>query len=161
MLRAGMAYVWHISSVKPRSRKQSRSRTGLRIVGSRGPAEVRACFIRFARWLRTQYDFPIHVPVYLTKGEYLRTMHGEWVAASFFQPFSRNVEPYIRVSTGDYLTLRRERGRDHALGAFLHSLCHELVHYQQWLETGRCWERGVAVRAGSIVRRYSFTTRSP
>jgi hypothetical protein len=68
-------------------------RTGLHIRGQRGQSEVRAALIRFARWLRSEYEFPIRVPVYLSPHELVRTMHGEDCSASFFAPWDRNVEP--------------------------------------------------------------------
>jgi hypothetical protein len=136
-------------------------RTGLRIVGKRGHPEVKDAIIRFAGWLRGQYDFPIRVPVYLLPGETVTTMHGEKVSASFFAPWNRKVEPYIRIATGDYPLLRKERGRDNALAAFLNSFAHELVHYQQWVATNVLSERGVRRRAGCIVDRYAQTVDHP
>jgi hypothetical protein len=136
-------------------------RSGLHIRGARGHPVVHRSFIRFARWLRTQYDFPIRVPVYLFPSEYIITMHGERVVASFFAPWRRDVEPMIRIATGDYPSLRRQIGRDHALAAFLNSFAHEVVHYQQWIATGEISERGVVRRAGSIVDAYARTVAHP
>ena len=62
------------------------SRQGLRIRGRGADPEVRTALIQFARWLRSQYDFPIRVPVYLYPSEMLLTMHGERVSASFVAP---------------------------------------------------------------------------
>ena len=136
-------------------------RKGIRIRGSRGNPHVRAALIRFARWLRREYEFPIRVPVYLFPSEQIVTMHGHRVSASFFAPFNRNVEPFIRIATGDYPQLHRQLGRDNALAAFLQSLAHELVHYQQWVATGETSERGVIRRAERIVERYALTTDHP
>ena len=80
---------------------------------------MRAAVVRYAAWLRTQYDFPMRVAIYLLPGKTLRTRQGDQVSASFFAPFSRAVEPYIRIATGDFLQLRKERGRDNALAARL------------------------------------------
>jgi hypothetical protein len=88
-------------------------------------------------------------------------MHGECVAASFFAPWKRHEEPFIRIATGDYPALKRERGRDNALAAFITSLSHEVVHYRQWVETGEISERGVASRARSMLRRYADTVDRP
>ena len=88
-------------------------------------------------------------------------MHGARVSASFFAPFDRRVEPFIRIATGDYPHLKRKLGRDRALAAFLQSLAHELVHYQQWVATGETSERGVVSRARRIVKRYALTTDHP
>jgi len=118
-------------------------------------------FIRFAKWLRQRYQFPIRMPVYLFPGEYIVTMKGESVTASFFAPDDSNVEPFIRVATGDYPKLKADRGRDDALAAFICSLAHEVVHYQQWLSTGRTLERGVARKAVAILRQYERETPHP
>jgi len=88
-------------------------------------------------------------------------MHGDKVTASFFAPWDRRVEPYIRIATGDYLKLKEESGRDNALAAYLHSFAHEFVHYQQWVSTGETSERGVVRRAAGIVDRYAMTTDHP
>jgi hypothetical protein len=136
-------------------------RTGVRIRGARGHPEVRAAFVRFARWLRHEYEFPVRVPVYLFPGEHIVTVNGDRVSASFFAPDDRNEEPYIRIATGDFGELRKERGRDNALAAFLHSFAHELVHYQQWLAAGELSERGVVRRARRIVERYALSTDRP
>ena len=136
-------------------------RTGIRIRGARCNLEVRRAIIRFARWLRVQYEFPIRVPVYLYLTDHIITMHGEKVVASFFAPWSRKVEPYIRLATGDYPQLKKERGRDNALAALLQSFAHEVVHYQQWVATGEITERGVAQRARRMVSLYATTVEHP
>jgi len=124
---------------------------------------VRAAVIRFAKWLRQEYEFPMRVPVHLFPSVQIVTMHGDKVWASFFAPYNRNEEPYIRIATGDYMQLKKERGRDNALAAFLCSFAHELVHYQQWLAGGEkaMIERGVARRARAIVDRYALSTDHP
>jgi hypothetical protein len=141
--------------------RAKRNRTGIRIRGARGHPEVRRAFIRFAKWLRQEYDFPIRVPVYLFPSEQIITMHGERVSASFFAPYNRTMEPFIRVATGDYVQIKKEVGRDDALAACLNSFAHEFVHYQQWVASGNISERGVIRRAQSIVDRYAMTTGHP
>lgn len=136
-------------------------RQGLRIRGERGHPVVRRAIVRYARWLRQQVEFPIRVPVYLRPEDEVITMHGGRASASFFAPWDRAEEPFIRIATGDYPALRRELGRDHALAAYLCSLAHEVIHYRQWVETGAMWERGVARRAVSMVDRYALTTDHP
>ncbi len=131
------------------------------IRGHRGHPEVRDAYVRFTKWLRRNYEFPIRVPVYLNSWERHVTVHGELASASFFGPFSPDVQPYIRIATGDYPDLRKERGRDNALASYLHSLCHEVVHYQQWAQTGEMSERGVWTRAATMVKRYSLTVDHP
>lgn len=137
------------------------TRKGIRIRGHRGNAEVRQALIRFARWLRDNYDFPIRVPVYLFPSSHILTQDGEAVSASFFAPFDPLVEPYIRIATGDYWTLKRKYGRNNALAAFIVSLSHEVVHYLQWAETGTVWEAGVANKALSMLHRYQNSVARP
>ena len=142
-------------------KKKTQRRTGLCIRGHRGHPQVRAALIRYARWLRTQFEFPIRVPVYLLPGLTVRTMHGDDVSASIFMPWDRKEEPYVRIATGDYLQLRRELGRDNALAAYLSSLSHEVVHYRQWVETGDSWERGVIAKGCRLVEKYAKTVDHP
>jgi len=141
--------------------RSSERRTGLWIRGQRGHRDVRGALIRYARWLRCQIEFPVRVSVYLSPKLTIRTMHGDEVSASIFLPWRRTDEPYIRIATGDYSALFRERGRDNALAAYLASLSHEVIHYRQWVETGTFWERGVSTSARRMVERYAKCTTHP
>ena len=136
-------------------------RSGLHIRGHRGEIEVRQSLIRFARWLRLNYEFPIRVPVYLSPREFVVTGDGRECSACFFEPYNRNVEPFIRIATGDYKALKKECGRDNALAFFMTSLAHEVIHYQQWLGSGVVTERGVAAKAAGMLRRYERTIDEP
>lgn len=122
---------------------------------------MRGALVRYAVWLRSALEFPIRVPVYLLPGEHVRTIDGELASASIFLPWNGTLEPYIHVATGDFLKLRRERGRDNALAAYLTSLSHEVVHYRQWVVTGRSWEKGVAAKARRLVQAYARTVDHP
>lgn len=117
--------------------------------------------LRFARWLRKHHDFPIRVVAYLYPSERIITRAGHLATASFFAPFDRSVEPYIRLPTGDYEALKLKRGRDNALAALLCSLAHEVVHYQQWVTTGKIYERGVPRRGAAIVDAYAMSVDHP
>ena len=139
----------------------SPSRSGLRIRGARGHPVVRAALIRYAKWLRANFQFPIRVPAYLSPHPRITTIHGGQCTASFFGPFDRKVEPYIRIATGDYPTLRRKSERDDVLAVYICSLSHEIVHYQQWISTGRAWERGVERKADAMLRQYELTVDHP
>lgn len=136
-------------------------RSGLRVRGGRGHPLVHCSVIRFSHWLRLQFDFPVRVPVYLSPRSRLTTLDGEVVTASFFAPWKPEVEPYIRIATGDYAIEAKTQGRDRALASFLCSLAHEIVHYRQWIETGQTWENGTVAKAGAIVRKYAKTVSRP
>ena len=145
-----------IRQVRPTS-----PRRGLRIQGGRGHPAVRIALIRFAKWLRARDTFPVRVPVYLLPGKHLITIDGKAVSASFFAPFERRVEPYIRIATGDYPSLLRRHGRDNTLAAFIVPLSHEIIHYRQWIETGRTWETGVGKQAVEVMREYASSVDHP
>jgi hypothetical protein len=121
---------------------------------------VRRALIRYARWLRENYTFPIRVPVYLLRRPFAITK-GERGVAVFVSFSSRTVEPYIGLATGDFVSLRKQRSRDDCLASYILSLSHEVVHYQQWIATGRSWERGVSRKAVAMLRRYNKTVDHP
>lgn len=122
---------------------------------------VRGALVRFARWLRSEYEFPVRVPVYLNSHDRHITVHGELASASFFAPYDRTVEPYIRIATGDYPALEADVGRDNALASFICSFAHEVIHYLQWLESGTTTEDGVEEEADEMLRRYAETVDHP
>lgn len=136
-------------------------RGGLRICGHLAHNDVRDAIVRFARWLRVEYRFPVRCPVYLSPHDRLTTLDGSIVSASFFAPWDPDIEPYVRIATGDYRRPRKRSERNDVLAGYLHSLAHELVHYWQWIESGNITERGVVVRARSIVDSYALTTDNP
>jgi len=87
-------------------------RTGISIIGHRGHPEVKYALIRFAQSLRNNYAFPIRVPIYLRPELELTNMSGENCSASFFWPRDSTVEPYRRITTGEYESEKKECGRD-------------------------------------------------
>jgi hypothetical protein len=137
-------------------------RAGLRIRGERGNPVVRRAILRFAVYLRANYEFPVRLPVYLSPRDRVIAMDGLEAVGSFFAPWSPDEEPYIRLATGDYLFFRRTcDSRDDALAGYIGVLAHEMIHYQQWLETGETTERGVQLRARGVLRAYARTTDHP
>ena len=139
----------------------SRQLSGLRICGHRGHPVVRRALVRFARWLRNEYEFPVLVRVYLSPHPYIIANDGERCVATIWIPDDENDYPYIRIATGDYVELRKESNRDDALAATIVSLAHEVIHYRQWIETNDQWERGVFVKATGLLRKYAKTTAHP
>src|SRR2546425_10457399 len=129
-------------------------RTGLRLRAARGHPEVQAVVRPFVRWLRDRYEFPFRVPVYLSPAPQVRTVHGDWCSASFFAPWDRRVEPYIRLATGEYPSLKRRWGRRRAAVSHLISLAHEVLHYEQWVGGRPLSERGLPERASQVVQQY-------
>ncbi|SDG99711.1 hypothetical protein [Desulfosporosinus hippei] len=91
--------------------------------------EFEPAILNFACFLRQQVHFPIRVVVYVRKDELVKNIYGELVYGTFFAPYDKLVEPYIRLATGDFYNIKEELGRDDALAAILHTFAHEVVHY--------------------------------
>lgn len=131
-------------------------RKGIRLRFDKGvDSEVRRACKEYICWLRTQYKFPMRVPIYLKASKYVRASNGEKCSALFFGPYDKSLEPYIKVSVGDYPDLLEEGGKDWALTLILCSITHELSHYFQWLkdydlDTEKC-ERQAKYYAQEIV----------
>jgi hypothetical protein len=106
--------------------KEENPRQGLRIRCEQGVhPEVRRACLEFSRWLREEFEFPIRVVVYLKKDYRIKSqVDKELVTGTFFGPFDKNEEPYIRIATGNYLELLKEIGRDDALAAILGTFAH-------------------------------------
>lgn len=127
--------------------------------------EVKRSCKEYVSWLRTQYDFPVRIPIYFKSSKYVTTSTGEKCSALFFGPYNKSLEPYIKVSVGDYQDLLKEVGKDNALAAILCSITHELSHYYQWIKDydillEKC-ERQAKYYATVIVDDYAETREHP
>lgn len=141
-------------------------RTGLYLRFDKGiDSEVHRCCKEFGKWLRTEYFFPMKIPVYIKNKPFIKAMDGELVAGTFFAPYDYNEEPYIRIAAGDYSCLLKERGKDNALAAILYAIAHELTHYYQWINGSHLTERGKERQATNysrlIVSEYAETREHP
>jgi hypothetical protein len=143
--------------------KEENPRQGLRIRCEQGVhPEVRRACLEFASWLRKEFEFPIRVVVYLKKDYQIKSeFDKELVSATFFGPFDKRQEPYIRVSTGDYLELLVENGLDDALAAILGSIAHELGHYYQWIDDLELDEEGAENNSEYMLDLYAQTRDHP
>lgn len=145
--------VWSLTNWKKYANYSDNVRTGLRLrFDADVDPEVRRACIEFARWLRSQYEFPIRVPVYVKSSFRIRAMDGDMVCGTFFRPYSMHVEPYARIATGDYSDLLAEMGKDAALASILNSMAHELTHYFQWLNQLKLTEIGEERQAKIYAR---------
>ena len=145
---------------------ESDCRKGIRLRFDNGvdPEVVRACK-EFVQWLRSQYEFPMRVPIYFKNREYLIACSGEKCSATFFGPYDKRIEPYIRISVGDYKSMMESWGKSNALGAIIHSIAHELSHYFQWLkDIDFCdpkGERQARYYANAIIDDYKLVREAP
>lgn len=141
-------------------------RTGLRVRYEKGvDPEVRRACMEFFDWLRSEYEFPMRVVVYVKACEQVRCMDGELAYGTFFRPFDRLKEPYVRIATGDYRKRLDEWGQDSILTVNLKCIAHELTHYFQWLNdvelTPIGEERSASYWAQEILYDYADTREHP
>ncbi len=109
-------------------------RRGLRLRFDKGvDPELRLAILKFANWVRREFDFPIRVVAYIRSTEYIKARDGDLVSGTFWGPYDRTEEPCIRVAAGDFHKLVEKWGKDNAFTAMLQRLAHELSHYYQWL----------------------------
>lgn len=146
--------------------KQSPKRSGLRIRYDKGvDPEVKRAIGEFAVWLRSEYVFPMRVPIYVKPTVKIKAMDGEMVYGTCFLPFDRQVEPYIRIATGDYCGKLNGSERDNILGGILETIVHELTHYFQWVNGMELSvigeERQATNYASRIVDKYAETKEHP
>jgi hypothetical protein len=139
------------------------NRIGLRIRSEQGVhPEVRGACLEFAKWLRIEFEFPIRVPVYLKKSDQIKnTFTKELVSATFFAPYDKEQEPYIRTATGDYMKLVQEIGQDDALASILNSIAHELGYYYQWIDDEELEEESAEDTPDYIMDLYANTRDHP
>lgn len=138
-------------------------RTGLRVRSEKGVnSEVRRACLEFAKWLRKEFEFPIRVVIYLKKDYQIKNRFTkELVSATFFAPYDKEEEPYIRIATGDYMELLDELGKDEALASVLNSMAHELGHYYQWIDDEELNEESAEDTADYMIDLYSDTRDHP
>ena len=146
-------HIWTLTRWQKTYSRDEFGRTGLRLRFDKDVhVEVRRACLVFCRWLKTEYVFPIRVPVYIKSARQIKAMDGELVSATIFLPDNRFEEPYIRVSTGDYEELERRLGQDDALATILMSISHEITHYYQWINDVRLTSMGAERQAVSYAR---------
>jgi hypothetical protein len=138
-------------------------RQGLRIRCEQGVhPEVRRACLEFGKWLRKEFEFPVRVIVYLKKDYQIKNKSAkQLVSATFFAPFEKSEEPYIRIATGDYKELLEENGQDNALGAILSSIAHELGHYYQWVDDRELDEEEAENNSEYMIYLYAQTRDHP
>ena len=94
---------------------------------------LKVVFKDFAKWLRKEFEFPVRVNVYIKSDCFIKAKDGDLVSATFWGPFNRMNEPYIKIAAGDYCESVRNNDEFNAVCSTVSSLAHELTHYYQWL----------------------------
>ncbi len=136
-------------------------RTGLRLhfysgINGNIDSTARLFLLNFAKWLRRNYEFPIRVNVYIKNSEFIRSLDGELVSATFFAPFDRTLEPYAKISAGDHTASVKKYGAFSALCSIAASLAHELTHYFQWINGFDLSEKQTERQAGYYAEKIVY-----
>ena len=157
--------IWKIDKWKTYYNVQP-CRSGLRVYYDKEmDSEVKRAIRECVNWLRGEYLFPKRVRMYVKATRRIKAANGENVCGTFFRPGDRNAEPHIKVATGDYSELLKERGKDNALASILPTIMHELTHYFQWLNDldlsiiGE--ERQATVYSRNLLHEYAGTREHP
>lgn len=159
--------IWTIEKWKDKYNVSNSSiRTGLRLRFDKNvDDEVKRSCKEFCAWIRKKYFFPIRVPVYVKSSPKIKSIDGELVFGTFFEPECIYKEPYIRIAAGDYFDLIQKGGKDNALAAILATIAHELTHYFQWINDIKLTDIGRERQANAytryILNKYSETRDHP
>lgn len=130
-------------------------RSGLRLVFEKDvDSEVKRASTEFIGWLRSQYYFPIRIPIYFKTAKYIRTQDGDLVPSKIFEPFDKTTEPYITIATGDIQEKIMSKGKDNALAGILGSIVHELTHYFQWINDVKLTDRQAERQANYYRKKF-------
>ena len=141
-------------------------RRGLRVRYEHGiDTDLKESIKRFILWIRRNYYFPFRVVIYIKSLEFITAKDGDLVSGTFFEPYYRTDEPYIRVAAGDHAKNLIRWGRDDAIAATLRTIAHELTHYYQWIngvdKPIRNLELQAYICSSIIIRKYAETTEHP
>lgn len=127
--------------------------------------DVRRAVIKYGKWLRREFAFPMKVNVYIKGSKYIRALDGEKVSATCWLPYDKYEYPYIRVSAGDYGDMLRKRKKEDALASILMSISHELTHYYQWINDVKLTpigtERQATTYGRAVVWEYAEEVKTP
>ncbi|MBQ7827913.1 MAG: hypothetical protein IJ386_06565 [Clostridia bacterium] len=93
--------------------------------------ELRTKYISFAKWLRKNYVFPVHVNIYILNSIKVRLADGRMAYGSIRWFKKRN--PLIRIPSAVEHELLKEYTKEEVYEQILSSLVHELTHYYQWV----------------------------
>lgn len=89
----------------------------------------------FIKWVEYNYDFPRPLSFNITGAKYIiNSVTGEKVIGSCYLPYSKSEHARINISTGDFFEIVKVKSKDQAVYSVLHTICHEIQHYYQWVD---------------------------
>lgn len=89
-------------------------------------------YVSFAKWLRKNYVFPVHINVYILNCEKIKLLNGSLAYGSF--RWFPNRKPIIKIPSLINYNYYKGFSKKEIYENILSSLVHELTHYYQWIE---------------------------
>lgn len=115
--------------------------------------QVKLACKEFRKWLKLNKYLSSIVQVYVKSSEKVKTKDKKSAVGIFGTPLYKY--PYIKISAGDFQSLKYKRGNYNALMCILDAFAHEIVHYNQWIKN-KPYKESEANRTGKImVEKYS------
>lgn len=116
------------------------------------PLEIKKYCQLMCKWLQYYWEYPIRIPIYFKKNEFIRTSDGDKCYAIFFATYDHSDEPYIKIALGDYEKRVKAWGKEKATANILLDIPHELTHYFQWINGINLTEIGKERQAKRYAR---------
>lgn len=155
-----MRNIWYLNDwAKYVSGLEKKPKKGLYIKFEKNvPIPVRGFCLDFIKWVRKNFEFPIKVNIYVKESYRVKAKDGEMVVGTFWRPSIYGTQTYIRLATGDYYELVKQRNEEQAMWMILLTLSHELTHYFQYINkislTGLYEERQAEKYGDYILHQY-------
>jgi len=123
--------------------------TGIKVVARKGVhPDVRRAMLKFTGWLRNNYDFPIHLNIYLLNVWDIYTSWGKKCTTVYREPLKTCKKPIIKCAVADYTQLiLSQGGKNNALYSIIYDVAKYFIYYQSW-----CLNKGWS--KSTINRRY-------
>ncbi len=113
---------------------------------------VRQTIMRVARWFEKRSPLKHQIRVFVVPNPVVMSELGEAFGV-FCEPAKRT--HYARITVAAQTPSPKSRYFKYIATNIIVTLLHELVHYEQWRDKGRCDERGVEQRAVALAKRAS------
>lgn len=114
--------------------------------------QLKDIIIEFGTWLRKKINFPNRLFIYVRNKYKSKTNSDENFLASFFAPYNKDSNPYIRIDIENH----KVEGNDSKefRHSILISIAHEIVHYMQWIGNISFYEKEAEDKSEQLVEQF-------
>jgi tetratricopeptide (TPR) repeat protein len=114
--------------------------------------KIRDICVEFTGWIRKNIALPIKVTIYVRKNYKSRISENDIFKASFFAPYLKSDNPFIRVDVENHKIENSDE--ESTILSILESIAHEIVHYVQWIEGLPFSEDEAERKSKKLVRKF-------